>query len=72
MANARILFGGDENTQNHVLECFAMTKSLFISIDMNYGKEDKTEYAYIGLDRSTAIRLAKELRRQIALLEVEL
>ena len=70
MANARILFGGDENTKNHVLECFAMTKSLFISIDMNYGKEDKTEYAYIGLDRSTAIRLSKELRRQIALLEV--
>ena len=70
MANARILFGGDENTKNHVIECFAMTKSLFISIDMNYGKGEKTEYAYIGLDRSTAIRLAKELRRQIALLEV--
>ena len=70
MANARILFGGDENTQTHVLECFAMTKSLFISIDMNYGKDDKTEYAYIGLDRATAIRLSKELRRQIALLEV--
>ena len=70
MANARILFGGDENTKNHVVECFAMTKSLFISIDMNYGKGEKTEYAYIGLDRSTAIRLAKELRRQIALLEV--
>jgi len=47
-----------------------MTKSLFISIDMNYGKDDKKEYAYIGLDRSTAIRLAKEIRRQIALLEV--
>ena len=72
MANARILFGGDENTQNHVIECFAMTKSLFLSIDMNYGQEGQKEYAYIGLDRPTAIRLAKELRRQIALLEVEL
>ena len=70
MDKARILFGGDANTSTHVLECFAMTKSLFISIDMNYGKEDNTEFAYIGLDRSTAIRLAKELRRQIALLEV--
>lgn len=70
MANARILFGGDENTQKHILECFAMTKSLFISIEMNYGKVEKMEYAYISLDRSTAIRLAKELRRQIALLEV--
>ena len=37
---------------------------------MNYGKDDKMEYAYIGLDRATAIRLAKEIRRQIALLEV--
>ena len=70
MANARILFGGDETTQKHVLECFAMTKSLFISIDMNYGKDDKMEYSYIGLDRATAIRLSKEIRRQIALLEV--
>jgi hypothetical protein len=67
-----ILFSGTEEskTRSHVLECFAMTKSLFISIDMNYGKDDKKEYAYIGLDRSTAIRLAKEIRRQIALLEV--
>ena len=70
MANARILFGGDENTKNHVVECFAMTKSLFISIDMNYPSTDKESYAYIGLDRATAIRLSKELRRQIALLEV--
>ena len=69
MDKARILFGGDANTSTHVLECFAMTKSLFISIDMNYGQKEQTQYAYIGLDRHTAIRLAKELRRQIALLE---
>ena len=72
MGNARILFGGDENTQNHVLECYAITKSLFISIDMDYPSAGKDTFAYIGLDRATAIRLAKELRRQIALLEVEL
>ena len=67
-----ILFSGTEEskTRSHVLECFAMTKSLFISIDMNYPSTDKESYAYIGLDRTTAIRLAKELRRQIALLEV--
>ena len=65
-----ILFGGDENTKKHVMECVAMTKSLFISIDMNYGKDDKESYAYIVLDRATAIRLSKELKRQIALLEV--
>ena len=72
MANARILFGGDENTQNHVLECFSMTKSLFISIDMNYGKDEEGKYAYIAMDRMTAIRFAKEIRRQIGLMEVEL
>ena len=38
--------------------------------DTDCPKDNKTEYAYIGLDRATAIRLSKELRRQIALLEV--
>ena len=70
MANARILFGGDENTQKHVLECFATQKSIVFTIDMHFGIEGIDDFAYINLDRATAIRLSKELKRQIALLEV--
>ena len=70
MERASILFGGSDETKQHVLECFATQKSIVFTIDKHYGKDNKTEYAYICLDRSTAIRLSKELKRQIALLEV--
>ena len=63
-----ILFSGTEEskTRRHVMECFATNDNdIRINIDM-----DGVIFAFINLDKQTAIRLAKELRRQIALLEV--
>ena len=62
-----ILFSGTEEskTRSHVMECFATNDNdIHIDIDM-----DGVMFAFINLDKQTAIRLAKELRRQIALLE---
>jgi hypothetical protein len=62
-----ILFSGTEEskTRSHVMECFATNENdIRIEIDM-----DDSIFAFIDLDKQTAIRLAKELRRQIALLE---
>ena len=63
-----ILFSGSEEskTRSHVLECFATNdEDIRIDIDM-----DNSMFSFISLDKQTAIRLAKELRRQISLLEV--
>jgi hypothetical protein len=70
MERASILFGGSNETKQHVLECFATSKSIVFTIDMHFGIEGIDDFAYINLDRATAIRLSKELKRQIALLEV--
>jgi hypothetical protein len=62
-----ILFSGTEEskTRSHIMECFATNENdICISIDMY-----DSIFAFINLDKQTAIRLAKELRRQIALLE---
>ena len=70
MEKASILFGGSNETKQHVLACFATRKSIMFTIDMHFGIEGIDDFAYINLDRATAIRLSKELKRQIALLEV--
>lgn len=48
----------------------------FIQIEVNYSKnglfieiEKEDNYAIVNLDKSTAIKLSKELRKQIALLD---
>ena len=48
----------------------------FIQIEVNYSKnglfieiEEEDSYAVVNLDKSTAIKLSKELRKQIALLD---
>jgi len=67
MGNVRLIFGGAENsgTNDHSLELYVNYRNeLFISIDMESMPE-----AFICLDKSTAIKLSKELRKQIALLE---
>ena len=69
MANVKLIFQGTEKgkTQEHTLEVFANTNDeIFISIDMNCD-HDFGE-AFISLDKSTAIKLSRELRKQIALL----
>ena len=63
-----ILFSGtqESKTRSHVLECFATNdEDIRIDIDM-----DGVMFAFINLDKKTAIHLVKELKRQIALLEV--
>ena len=65
-----ILFSGTEEskTDTHTMLCYANNNNnIYINIDMNVSYE--FDSAYICLDKQTAIRLAKELRRQIALLE---
>jgi hypothetical protein len=70
MGNVKIIFGGTKGskTTDHSLEVFANDKNeLFFSIDMNM-QHDFGE-AFICLDKTTAIKLSREIRKQIALLE---
>lgn len=66
MANTRLFFYGTEkgNTENHSLEIYVLQNEIFIEIDDNMGNEN----ACITFDKSTAIKLSKEIRRQISLL----
>jgi hypothetical protein len=67
MGNVKLIFGGteDSNTTEHELEVYVDQggDSLIISIEMN-----SSEGAFIFLDKSTAIKFSKELRKQIAIL----
>lgn len=70
MANTRLLFYGSKigNTENHKLEVYAnLSNEIFIEMDAS----DDLHSCFITLDKSTAIKLSKELRRQIALLNNE-
>ena len=67
MGNVKLIFAGTEisNTEDHSLQVYANYRNeLFVSIEM----QDFPE-AFICLDKLTAIKLSKELRKQIALLE---
>lgn len=69
MANTRLFFYGTDkgNTESHSLEIYVLQNEIFIEIDDNIGNQN----ACITLDKSTAIKFSKEIRRQIALLENE-
>jgi len=61
MANIKFVFQGTENSKEHELQCYANTSNeIFISIDMGVNYP-----AWISLDESTAIKLAKKLRAEI-------
>jgi hypothetical protein len=67
MANTKLIFCGsqDSETQEHQLKCYANTKNnIYLSIDTGnyYGN------SFICLDRSTAIKLHRELKKQISFL----
>ena len=69
MANVKLIFNGTEisETQEHTLVTYANTKNeIYISIDM-------LEFvpSFICLDKSTAVRLVRELKKQIGYLESE-
>ena len=70
MANVKLIFcgSGQSGTEEHTLAAYCNSnKELFISIDMNFG--DDYSNAYLCLDKSTAIKFSKELRKQISYLE---
>lgn len=65
MANVKLLFYGtkETNTDETSIECFHnITNQVTIKIDF----EDNE--LVVSLDKETAIRLSKELRKQIALI----
>jgi hypothetical protein len=65
----QIIFYGSEKseTTDHELRCFCNTKQeIFIGI-----KEEAAPEIWIALDKKTAIRFSKELRKEIALIEDE-
>lgn len=74
MAKVKTIFVGanNSNTCFNELECYYQQGSNNIVIgiyDLNLCKDGTP--AFIDLDRSTAIKLSKELRRQIALIQGE-
>jgi len=67
MANVKLLFSGtgESETSGHTLQSYCNHRGeLFISIDTECFPE-----SFICLDKSTAIKLSKEIRKQIALME---
>jgi hypothetical protein len=65
----QIIFYGSEKSQmpETQLRCFCNTKQeIFIGI-----KEEAAPEIWIALDKKTAIRFSKELRKEIALIEDE-
>ena len=69
MANVRLSFYGSEKskTTEHKLECYANTnKELFILIEDE--NSDSYHECFIALDKDTAIKLSRELRKQISYL----
>ena len=69
MANTKLIFCGTEesNTHNDELQVYCnYRKELFIQIE----PEDYSPLC-ICLDKPTAIKLSKEIRRQIALMSEE-
>lgn len=67
MANTKLLFYGSEigETQEHSLQCYSnQSNEIYISIDSNFNQIPD----FITLDRSTAIKLHRELKKQISFL----
>jgi hypothetical protein len=63
MANVKLLFYGTEGSEK-TIECYANAdEELVISIDNEY---DAGKTIAIFLDKETAIRFSKELRKEIA------
>jgi hypothetical protein len=67
MANVKLLFYGTEvsRTDEHSIECYANVSNE-LSIVLT---EEDSSPTLISLDKNTAIRFVKELRKQIALID---
>lgn len=67
MGNYKLVFSGAKgsNTENHDLVCYHnVFNNIFIEIDM-----DGHIPCYIALDKATAIKLHRELKKQISFIE---
>ena len=67
MGNYKLVFGGTEESNTHMdqLVCFA---NLNNEIQLNL---TSNSFSFICLDKSTAIKLHRELKKQISFLEEE-
>ena len=66
MANIKMLFYGTEthNTEHTYVECFANDHNeIFIQVEM-----DSCPASYLSLDKETAIKFQRELKKQISFL----
>jgi len=69
MANVKLIFSGSENsgTEHHDLVCYLNANNeIYISIDMQ-----NWEPSFIALDKATAIKLHRELKKQISFITDE-
>ena len=69
MARVKLTFHGTDKseTQEHKLECFSNTNNeIYLCIDM-----PNWQPSFICLDKSTSIRLVRELKKHIGYLESE-
>jgi hypothetical protein len=65
MANIKLIF--QDSSEKKELQCYAtISKQILIEI-----KNDFNEFEFICLDKITAVRLVRELKKQIGLLESE-
>jgi hypothetical protein len=68
MANVKLLFYGTETsgTEEHTIECFNNTHDeIYIQVQMG------NDFAFICLDKSTAIKFHRNLKRSISFLDKE-
>ncbi len=69
MANVRLSFHGSSKseTEEHSIVCYNnVNNEIYLALDM-----PDFETSFICLDRSTAIKLHRELKKQISFLESE-
>lgn len=68
MANVKLLFGGSEQsgTQSISVECFC---NMYGEITIRTDKGQDFPISLISLDKETAIKFSRELRKQISLID---
>jgi hypothetical protein len=68
MANVKLLFYGTEQsgTQEISIECF---RNSYNEITIKIDEGRNFPLSFISLDKQTSIKLSKELRKQIALID---
>lgn len=72
MAVKTVFTSSEKSEVNRVLECFYNSRNeIYLEIYDSDNPEDISCHQFIALDKETAIKLAKELRKQISFIESE-